>query len=121
MEEICFMFLIMFLLLLKVLDDVNAGIEGLQDYKYIVLVVHVSDQQIHCLLNILVNILGGFLLSHGQQWLQSPSTQRAQTLLIYYILLEGHRARPPRPEPQLEDSYTGRLLTSSRDTVPYRA
>ena len=44
----------------------------------------------------------------------------------YYILLEGYRARPPGPEPQLEDSYTGRLLTSRRDTIaygtiPYRA
>ena len=37
----------------------------------------------------------------------------------YYILLEGYRARPPGPEPQLEDSYTGRLLTSRRDTIAY--
>ena len=39
----------------------------------------------------------------------------------YYILPEGYRARPPGPEPQLEDSYsaTGRLLTSRRDTIAY--
>ena len=41
---------------------------------------------------------------------------RAETLLYPP---RRFRARPPGPEPQLEDSYTGRLLTSRRDTIAY--
>ena len=46
----------------------------------------------------------GFLLSHGQRWLQSPSTQRAETLLYPPRRLQGTTPWPG-PESQLEDSY----------------